>query len=196
MALQVRAGRILRRGTDSLNPTQLKELLDNPEKVQSILDDIDKRREVFLATERATLEATVKLEKVEAKIAEREVRLADETEVEKSREAGVAAKHVAEMGALKRRTREVVEAEAALVELTEAVKAMEQDTEHKARQKETEFAERERVIEAQEAASEAREVDVSKQAKRVDDDAIRLNTALRMVTHAVEGLNAERVARK
>lgn len=196
MALQVRAGRILRRGTDSLTPQQLKELLDNPDKVQAILDDIDKRREIFLATERATLGATAKLEKVEVRIAEREALLADETELEKSREADVAVKYAADMGALKRRTREVVDAEKAVVERTEAVKAMEQDTEHRARQMETEFAERERVIEGQEAISEAREVEVGKQAKSVDDDATRLNTALRVVTHAVEGLNAERAARK
>lgn len=196
MAVQIKAGRILRRGTDGLTPAQLQHLLDHPQEVQTILDDIDKRRAIFLATEKVTLEATVELEKAEAEIEKREVKLAeDRAAVENQRQTELAV-HVANMGALKRRTREVADAEKALVERTEAVKAMEQDTEHKARQKETEFAERERVIETQEDVSEAREVEVSKQAKSVDDDAIRLNTALRVVTHAVEGLNAERAARK
>ncbi len=65
------AGKILRRGTGGLNPVQFKELLDNSDKVQAILDEIEARRAVFIETEQDAKARVDAAEKAAADLAER-----------------------------------------------------------------------------------------------------------------------------
>ncbi len=193
MATQVTAGTLLRRrGTDGLTPVMLDDLLKNPQKVQKILDDIDARRAVYLETEKRTQVTIDKLVAVEAGLTKREAALEKALAKLEEERTAAAEKHASNMEALSRRTREVGKREQTADDRDVALDARSNEIESQGRIRETELAERERVVEAQEAASEKRDVELGKKARGIDDDATRLNTALRVVTEAVSRLNAAR----
>lgn len=108
-----RPGAILRRGADKLTAAELKVLMDSPEQVDRIIQDINARRDVFFKTEAAATAALKNLEAAQSTLAEGEATLAEgEVALSKAR-TEAAEKHASDMEALGRRTREVVENEGA-----------------------------------------------------------------------------------
>ena len=112
----LKAGAILRRGTTGLRPDQLKDLLDNADKVKAILDEFEARRAVFIETERGAMARLDEADKAEAGLAKREGVLVVELSALEAATAEAEKKHKADMEALGRRTREVVAKEAAMDE--------------------------------------------------------------------------------
>ena len=188
MPAQIKAGAILRRGTDRLSPEQLSELLTNPKKVQSILDDIEKRRTVFLNTEKTTTAATAKLEKKEDALAGREAKLLEDAEAVEKKRREAKNELDAGMGALGRRTREVEGRETAAAERHTALDARGLEIEDNGRARETEFAERESVIEDLEATAETREQTIIADNRRLEEDKTNIQTVAKLIRTAAEQL--------
>lgn len=185
MAVQVKAGKILRRGTDGLSPAQLKELLDNPDKVQAIIDDIEARRAVFLETEAATKARLAELEKTEADLSDRaDAVVRARTALEEDTKAA-AVLHRGDMDALGRRTREVIAKEGASVERTAALDVREGEIEAMGLKQENELRGRQEAIESAEAAAEVRDEALQKLTGELERRRTRIETAAKMVKQAV-----------
>lgn len=188
MAIPIKAGAILRRGTDRLSPDQLSELLNNPKKVQAILDDIENRRAIFLDVEKSTTAATTALEKKEGALVKREAQLVMDTESVEAKRREARAELDAGMDALRRRTREVEQREKAADERDTAQDARGLEIEDNGRSKETEFHAREETIEAQEATAEAREQEIITGNKRLEEDKTNIQTVAKLIRTAAEQL--------
>ena len=188
MALQVTAGKILRRGTDGLTPAQLKELLDNTDKVQGILDEIEARRKVFLDTEAVIKAGAKAVEKDRADLVAREGVVATERADLDAAIAAAAAKDKADTDALSRRTREMADKELASDGREEALGARAQEIEDHGRALENELRAREEVVEAQESAVEEREQSLMTQSSALDVEEKRIKTVAKQVKQAVAKL--------
>ncbi len=85
-----RTGAILRRGTGGLTNQHFKELLDNADKVDEIIAEIEARRAVYIETEAAAKARVDEAVKAEADLATREAALADALVDLEAREKAVA----------------------------------------------------------------------------------------------------------
>ena len=186
--MEIKTGVILRRGTSGLRAEHLKYLLDNEDKVQAILDEIDARRVVFIDTEAKAKARVDEAERVEAGLVKREAGLAKTQDTLNNGIAKAEAKHQGDMAALSRRTSEVVVKEEASDELKTALDARAQQIEDDGRKRETELAAREEAVEAREAACDDRELSLQEQATDLVERQRRLETAAKMVKQAVVGL--------
>lgn len=188
MVVEVTAGRILRRGTDGMRPSQLQYLLDNAGKVDAILDEIEARRAVFLKTEAAAKARLDEAEKAGVGLLARETVLVEgradlEADIVKAE-----AKHRADMAALNRRTGEVTVQETAAIERATALDAREQEIEDRGRAQEEQHRGRLEAVEAQEAAAEERDQALVKQSAGLDQRQNRLQTVAKMVKQAAASL--------
>ena len=188
MGFEPTAGRILRRGMDGLTPSQFKYLLDNAEKVDEIIADINARRDVYLETVKMATARVEAAEKAEAALAESKALLVKSQADLDTATAEAAAKHQGDIDALTRRTREVVGKEAACEERTTALDAREQEIEDTGRAHEEEHRGRLEALEAQETAAEEREQALHRQAADLDNREKRIKTAASMVKSAAASL--------
>ncbi len=186
MALQITAGKLFSRGTDGMSPAQLQQILDNPQQVEKIYEEMDNRIAIFRKVRGEVLAAQTKLEASESALAEHDAKLAEEREALVADSKNWTAKHEADMGALSRRTREVREREEAAIERDTGLDAKEKDIEAVGRTRETELAERERVIETQESAAEERDAEVVEKTKLYEDKVSRFDVAVRIMNQAFD----------
>ena len=132
MATAVKTGVILRRGASNMPAKDLKALLDNDGEAERIITEIDARRDVYLEAERAAVAAQKKVEASEEALAKHEADLDEGLAALEADRADADRKHQADMDALGRRSREVIEKEkviadelaAAAVKIAEADQAM------------------------------------------------------------------------
>ena len=176
--MTLKPGSILRRGADKLTAVELKTLMDNPVEVERIIKDINTRRAVYLKTEGDVKAALKKLEGVQKVLAKREAVLAEGQTALEAGCAEAAAVHAADMGALGRRTKEVLEKEAKADERDAALGQRENAIERSGRTRETEFAAREGTLDARgkacddrERSGHEREAGVTTREKRNEDKA-------------------------
>ncbi len=192
MGAQIKAGALLRRGTDNLTAAQLSHLLEHPAEVAKITEDIDKRTVIYKAQEKAALEAIAKLAKVEARIETDQAKLAkDQATLESDREAADA-KHKSDMEALGRRTREVMAREKAAEECDAELDARSKEIERTGLASEEEARGRLEAVAAQEAAAEERDAGLITKAREVQDEVTQLNTAAKMIAEIAARLTAAR----
>ncbi len=184
----VTAGKLLRRGTDGVTTAQLKDLLDNEDKVQKILDDINARRAVFIESEGKALAAVAKLEKAELDLAAREDKLSAGHASLVTATAEAEFKHKGDMDVLTRRNREVTGKETAAEARAGGLDAREKDIEAHGRTRETELAARQETVEAQEERAEQADAVLAQRRAVLDKREKRLDTASKMVKQAVATL--------
>jgi len=188
MAINIRPGALLRRGTDGLTPAQLSELLNNPKKVKELVDGIEDKRKIFMATEATATAALKALEDAEARIAEANVDLKKREDDLMDAIAKNALEHTNAMAGAKRHAREIEVYAEKNAEQAIALTARHQALEDKARIGETEFAAREAALEAQEAAMEAREQAMLSDEKTMENQAAEILTIERLVKAAGDRL--------
>ena len=188
MATQITAGKILRRGVESLGNDAMVYLLKNKEQVQRINDDFDSRRTALIEQHAATQVEIAKLEKKEAKLAAAQASLDETGAAIKADRAAAESAHEADMGALTRRTREVVAQETAARGHAAALDARERDIKDHGIAQENEIRGRLEAVEAQEARAEEREQVLQEEAAEMSGRLRKLVTAESLVKSAVAGL--------
>ena len=188
MATQITAGKILRRGVESLGNDAMAYLLKNKEQVQRINDDFDSRRTALIEQHAATQAEIAKLEEKETGLAAVKASMDEISESIKADRDAADAEHNNAMGALTRRTREVTDKEAASDACSTALDAREQEIEDHGRVQEDELRGRLEAVEAQETAAEERDGVLQKQAVALNERHQRLETAAKMVKQAVASL--------
>ena len=189
MATQITAGKILRRGVESLGNDAMVYLLKNKEQVQRINDDFDDRRTALIEQHTATQAEIAKLEEKETGLVAAQASLDETKESIKADRDAADAEHNSAMDALTRRTREVVAQETAAQERDEALDTRENEKEGYFRTRETELSAREETVEARETAADEREQELhnrdagaAAREKRIRD------TAEKMTRQAATGL--------
>ena len=108
-----KVGAIIRRGAGTISSETMRILVENDIKVQQIVGEIDKRADVFRELEKHTRTEFIALENAKAELAEGEAELAGRLAAVEDENAAAAEKHSADVEALSRRTREVMDREAA-----------------------------------------------------------------------------------
>ncbi len=92
MAPRNRIGAIIRRGAATIDPATMRILVENEDKVQEIINDIDTRAASFRELEASTNAGSVALEKAQGELVERETALAEGlAKLEADRDAAAAA---------------------------------------------------------------------------------------------------------
>ena len=188
MALKVSAGTILRRGMTGLTPPQQVFLLENADRVQAIIDEIEARRAVFLETEAATEARVSAVAKAEADLATREAAVVTDRADLDAATAEQANKRQADMEALGRRTREVVDKEAASSARTTALDEREQRIEDHGRTRENELRAREEALETRETAADERDRSMHGRSRGLGLRELRIETAEKIMKSAAASL--------
>lgn len=184
----VKVGAMIRRGAAKTSAETMKFLVENEDKAQAICDEIDARAAVFQEQEKsagARVDAAEKAETVVAKAAAAVTQ--DRANLDKAIDAA-AAKRLADMDALSRRTREVVAQETAAQGHAAALDARERDIKDHGIAQENEIRGRLEAVEAQEARAEEREQVLQEEAAEMSARLRKLVTVESLVKSAVAGL--------
>ena len=113
MAGQIKVGAIIRRGAATISSETMRVLVENESKVQEICAEIDARSAVFREQAEFAQGKLAALEKASGELAAREAKLVDDMGTLDAQRGAAAKLHASNMEALSRRTREVMEREAA-----------------------------------------------------------------------------------
>ena len=189
MAVQMKIGRLLRRGTDVLPPQLLLELVKNQDKVEGVCNEIEERRKVYLETMALALARTEAAEKAEADLVKLAGQLKDaraklEDDIaaaQKSEEAGKAE--------LDRRGTEVDSSIMSLAITKRELDAQAKQLVAKGLEQEQRLRTWEDALDEQVVANEERDATLIKRASELDSREKRIATAASMVNAAVANVS-------
>ncbi len=188
MAKNLGVGVILRRGASNMPAADLKWIMEREDEAEKIIKEIDARRGVYHDAERKATAAIKKLDATKTGLAERETKLAVDLAALAADSKTAEVTIDADMAALGRRTREVMDKEKAGIERDAELDLREKGIETTGLTQENEHRAREEVVDARETAAEEREGELHTLAGDLDARLTRLNTAATMVRQAVAPL--------
>ena len=188
MAIKVTASSIMTRGMGGLSPSQFKELLDNADRVDAIIKEIDERRTICIDAEASAKARLVDAEKADEDLKVREAALAKERASLEASAAEAEAKQQGGTEALTKLTRSVSINEAAVDKRALALDDREKQMNEAIRVREDELQSRESEIERADRALEKGQEDLHKHSTDLEATRARLDTTISLMKKAVQGL--------